>query len=120
MNYGLSNHVALVTGGGAGIGAAIASRLADEGAMVYVSCLSNEAGVNVLAASREDGRIRPIRLDVTDDAQVQMVVGQIAEDAGDVQVVVNNAVASNWANFSLTIQISIAFEPCWRQSWLAA
>lgn len=81
---------AVVTGGGAGIGAATALRLAREGARVVVTDLVPERVETVLAQIREIGREEPVGVsgDISDQATVDAVVAA----AGDrVDVLINNA-----------------------------
>ena len=74
--------VALVTGGASGIGAAVARRLADEGAQVAVLDL-DPTGVH-------DGMLG-VRADVTDDASVRAAIERVVDVFGQLDVVVNNA-----------------------------
>lgn len=76
----------LVTGASAGIGEATARRLARAGFIVY----GGARRVDRLASLAGDG-VRPIRLDVTDDASMRSVIEQIEREAGGVDVLVNNA-----------------------------
>ena len=88
----LEGRVALVTGAGAGIGAATALRLAQEGAVVAV--LDRDAdGVQATAeAVRAAGGVAlPLVGDVTDRAAVEQVVRQVAEQHGRLDVLINNA-----------------------------
>ena len=87
------NQVALVTGAGRGIGAAIALRLADEGARV--ACVSRtEANAKRIAdqinAMRADAA-RPYAVDVANHSGVQKVGARILDDFGKVDILVNNA-----------------------------
>jgi meso-butanediol dehydrogenase/(S,S)-butanediol dehydrogenase/diacetyl reductase len=82
--------IALVTGGGSGIGAATATRLADEGATVVITG-RRLRNLEEVADLQPSGRIAPRQLDVTDAAAVQSVVAGIVEEFGRLDVVVNNA-----------------------------
>ena len=84
----LEDKIAIVTGGGQGIGRAIAGKLAAEGATVVVTDL-DEASAKETAAALP-GAIA-IRTDVTDRQGVQAMAGRVVEQFGRVDVLVNNA-----------------------------
>ncbi|MFN3198186.1 MAG: oxidoreductase [Bradymonadia bacterium] len=77
---------ALVTGASSGIGKSIATQLIADGYTVYVAARRVER----MADLAEQGAI-PVRLDVTDHANVAGVIGQIEREHGGVDVLVNNA-----------------------------
>jgi NAD(P)-dependent dehydrogenase (short-subunit alcohol dehydrogenase family) len=85
----VDNKVALVTGGGSGIGEAICMRLAEEGASVVV------ADINESNARRVAGAIGAAALaihqDVTSEERWQEVVAKIIERFGRLDILVNNA-----------------------------
>jgi 3-oxoacyl-[acyl-carrier protein] reductase len=83
---------AIVTGGGRGIGAAIAARLAADGMAVGVLDL-DEAGAKNTAELIVDagGRAVAVRADVSDADSVQAAVATVASELGAPVVVVNNA-----------------------------
>ncbi len=85
--------VVLVTGASRGIGAAIAQGFAREGAWVVVNYLSNESAAQaVVAQCRElGGDAWAIRCDVGDATAVQVMMQQIEQELGRLDVVVNNA-----------------------------
>lgn len=88
----LDGRVALVTGGGRGIGRAIATALAEAGADVAVISRTKEEVVAVADALRERGRkSMALALDVTDGQAVQEASSQIAGVLGPVDILVNNA-----------------------------
>ena len=78
--------VALVTGASSGIGMETAKMLSEKGFTVYAAARRMEK----LTAFASD-MIRPVALDVTDDASMQACVKQIMDSEGRVDVLVNNA-----------------------------
>ena len=84
----LDGRVAMVTGGGAGIGRATAQALAQAGAHVAVTDIDLAAAEAVAA---EIGRGEAHRLDVVDEAGVAAVVEAIAGRHGRIDVLINNA-----------------------------
>jgi len=87
MKVDLTGKVALVTGAARNIGRAIADAFAENGArVVYADILVKEAE----EAARRPG-CRAARLDVTDAAQVESVIGAVAADFGRLDILVNNA-----------------------------
>lgn len=87
---GLENKVALVTGGANGIGRAIATRLAADGARVAIVDLASADEV-VAEITTEGGTAHGYRADVSQEDQVVAVVEAIESELGAVQVLVNNA-----------------------------
>ena len=86
---GLQGKVAFVTGAARGIGRAIATRLAEEGAKVVIADLDGD-GASRTAAEIGRGAIG-VRVDVTDRASIRAGVEQTAAKLGPVDVLVNNA-----------------------------
>jgi len=88
----LTDKVAVVTGGALGIGAATCEMLAREGAAVAVTDLLDEDGAAVVERiETAGGKARYWHLDVVEEAEVQRVFGEIADEFGKLDVVVNNA-----------------------------
>jgi NAD(P)-dependent dehydrogenase (short-subunit alcohol dehydrogenase family) len=79
--------VAVITGGGSGIGLASARRLAAEGAKVVIADVSTESGK--AAAEAVDGLF--VQTDVTDEAQVDALFQTAVEHYGSLDVAFNNA-----------------------------
>jgi 3-oxoacyl-[acyl-carrier protein] reductase len=93
------DQVALVTGGGRGIGRAIARRLAREGASVCVNYLNHADAAESVAADivANGGRAMAVAADVADDAAVEGMVDRVAATLGPVTILVNNAGVSHHA-----------------------
>jgi 3-oxoacyl-[acyl-carrier protein] reductase len=85
--FRLDDKVALVTGGGQGIGEAIARRLAQAGARVGVF---DRDAARAQRVARETGGF-PLAGDVTSSADVETAVEDLHERAGPVDILVNNA-----------------------------
>jgi NAD(P)-dependent dehydrogenase (short-subunit alcohol dehydrogenase family) len=89
----LSGRVALVTGGGRGIGRAIALGLAEDGADVAVNYRRDESSARDTVAEIEarGRRARAYRASVDRFAEDEAMVAAIAADLGPVDILVNNA-----------------------------
>jgi len=84
----LAGRVALITGGGSGIGASIAAALADDGATVAVADLDANAAAKV-AAGLDRGLARGV--DVADASSCSDLVASVIDEAGRLDILVNNA-----------------------------
>nr|MDT0663613.1 3-oxoacyl-ACP reductase FabG [Micromonospora sp. DSM 115978] len=92
---------AVVTGGGSGIGRAIAHRLAEDGFAVAVLDLNTEAAERVAEEASQKGN-RAVAfggVDVSDRAQVDAAMQRIRETLGPVLVLVNNAGLTGFKEF---------------------
>jgi NAD(P)-dependent dehydrogenase (short-subunit alcohol dehydrogenase family) len=88
----LNGQAALVTGGGRGIGKAIALRLAREGADIAVVDVDREAAEATGSEVRELGRRALVEAaDVSDPDAVETAVHEVIEELGRLDVLVNNA-----------------------------
>lgn len=88
----LENKVAVVTGGGSGIGRAVCQVFAEEGAAVIVADVNGAAGEAVareIAAS--GGRALAVPTDVSDEASIRRMVGEGLKAFGKLNLLVNNA-----------------------------
>ena len=92
MTGRLQGKIALVTGGGAGLGAATSKRFAEEGAVVIVTDIKGEDAERVAAEINAAGGQAESRVqDVTDEALWDSVVDDIVAKHGALHVLVNNA-----------------------------
>ena len=92
MNDRLKDRVAIVTGGGHGIGKAYATRLASEGAKIVIAELDEEAGQAVAQKLNAAGHeALAARTDVADKKSVEQMAAAAIERFGRIDVLVNNA-----------------------------
>ncbi|MBI4248228.1 MAG: SDR family oxidoreductase [Elusimicrobia bacterium] len=91
----LQEQVAIVTGGGTGIGGAIASALARHGARVALAARNLER-LEAAAAeiSRGGGRAMAVACDVADARQAAEMLDKVVEKFGRVDILINNAAAN--------------------------
>jgi 3-oxoacyl-[acyl-carrier protein] reductase len=88
----LQNHIAVVTGAGSGIGRAIASGYAREGARVVLLDINEKAATDAAREIRDSGgRAESFVLDVTSREACVAVAKQVADKVGPVSILVNNA-----------------------------
>ena len=88
----LEGKVALVTGGGSGIGRAIATLFAEEGASVVVNDVVLEAAQKTVEGMGSAGaRSLAVKADVSSSAEVKSMFAQIAARYGALDILVNNA-----------------------------
>ena len=99
----LEGRVALVTGGGSGIGRAIAVRFADEGARVVVNDVRLDAA-RATAEKLAGGSGRAIQADVADSGQVRAMFAEIERDLPSLDILVNNAGIAGSADDRQTLQ----------------
>ncbi len=89
--FNLTGKVALVTGASRGIGRAIACRLAEQGAVVVAAARGDHAEAVVGELTTAGRKADAVSLDVTDDAAVQRLPGDIVSRHGRLDIVVSNA-----------------------------
>ncbi|MBU2548850.1 MAG: SDR family NAD(P)-dependent oxidoreductase [Proteobacteria bacterium] len=92
MDLGIKGKVALITGGGQGVGREIGKVLAAEGASVVINDLYEERAQAVAKEITDaGGKALGLQADVTDLAQVKAMVAKAADELGPVGILVNNA-----------------------------
>jgi 2-hydroxycyclohexanecarboxyl-CoA dehydrogenase len=87
----LKDRVALVTGGGSGLGRAISLLFAEEGAHVVVNEPHLENAKQTVVEMKGPGGGRAIQADVADSAQVKAMFATIEREIGTLDILVNNA-----------------------------
>lgn len=93
VSVDLAGQVAIVTGGGRGIGRAIALSYAQAGADVFISAARGIGEAEQVAAQSADlaGSVHAVQADVTSEADVERLAAAALEATGAIDVLVNNA-----------------------------
>ena len=91
MNDKANRKVAVVTGGGRGLGAAMALGLARAGYRVVATAAREAAEIEATAAEAGDGRVYPLVADVTREDDCERVVDAALARFGSLDILVNNA-----------------------------
>lgn len=88
----LEGRVALITGGGRGLGESICRTLARAGAVVIAGDVQTDLSSEVARSIQQDGgRAHSVRLDVTDEAGAGRVIDEIVAGHGRLDILINNA-----------------------------
>lgn len=102
--FGLSGKVAIVTGGGRGIGQTVAVGLAKAGAEVVVIARSN-ADETIQKISDEGGKCYFVRADVTKEEAVDAALAEIMQKSGRIDIVFNNAgICKHQSTFEASVE----------------
>lgn len=88
----LNGKIALVTGGGRGLGAAICETLAEAGVVVIAADLQLDQAMQVASSLQARGlEAIALPLDVTEDQQIEAIVQKIVDQYGRLDILINNA-----------------------------
>lgn len=101
--FSLTNKTSIVTGGGSGIGKAISTVFAKQGANVYILDM-DEGGGNTTAEEilKNGGKAIFNRCDVSNQAEVKNIISAIAEKNARIDILVNNAGIAHVGNAETT------------------
>lgn len=101
MSNRLENKIAIVTGGSAGIGAATAIRMAEEGATVVVFGRREEPLQAVVdKITSQGGKAAYKVVDVSDEKTFVSAIDAVAKEFGKLDVMVNNAASYTWGGIT--------------------
>ncbi|GAA3562820.1 SDR family oxidoreductase [Nonomuraea rosea] len=98
----INGTVAVITGGGTGIGAAVAESLARKGAAAVIVNYSRSAAAAEATVARLEGlgcKAEAVAADVSDDAAVRRMAERVRSDYGRVDALVCNAGTTKWVPF---------------------
>lgn len=101
MDLGVEGKVAIITGGSDGIGRAAAERLSAEGAFVAIVSRTQSA-LDVTAKeiwAQTGNEVMGIAADVRSEEAVKAMVAKVASKWGGIDILINNAGTSSFANF---------------------
>lgn len=105
-SMGLDNKIVIMTGGGRGIGKAMAQGMAQVGATLVIADISEEMAAQTCKEINESGgKASPLRVDVTNEADVIKMVDEVVATHGRIDVLVNSAgVGSRMASTELPME----------------
>lgn len=95
MSESMDGKIAVVTGASRGIGRGIAIALGEVGATVYLTGTTSGEGERTIEATAHavdeaGGRGVPVRVDHSDDAQIEALFERVADECGHIDLLVNN------------------------------
>lgn len=105
MLFSLENKVAVIAGGGSGIGKAIAECFALQGALVNIIEVNPAAGIEtVKGIEARGGKATAHACNVSDQQKVMSVFQSVVQDAGRIDILVNSAGIAKVANLESTTE----------------
>ena len=103
--FSLQRKTAIITGGGSGIGKAIAELFASQQAEVFILELNKPtADETVSAITNKGGKARAFAVNVSDQPQVKEVISEIAQQVGRIDILVNSAGISHIGRLENTLE----------------
>jgi 2-keto-3-deoxy-L-fuconate dehydrogenase len=102
MKFSLKNKVAVITGGGRGIGKSIAKVFAQQGAAVYILDIDENARSAVQEIEDEENQARWLNCDISSMQNVSKAIDQIIHEAGSIDILINNAGIAQIGNIEAT------------------
>jgi len=97
--FSLKGKTSIITGGGSGIGRAIAKVFAAQGAIVHILDFDETGAGNVVReVSQQGGIAAAVKCDVSNQQQVNEIIKTIAEKAGAIDILINNAGVAHIGN----------------------
>lgn len=92
MSARLENEVAIITGGGRGLGRAFALRFAEEGAKIFIPDINLENAEKVVKEiESKGGQAAAMKMDISNEADVAKLADEVIRKFGKVDILVNNA-----------------------------
>ncbi len=103
--FNLQRKTAVITGGGSGIGKAIAELFASSGAEVFILELNkSSADETVKSITASSGKASAFAVNVSDQSQVKEIISSIAQKAGRIDILVNSAGISHIGKLDNTLE----------------
>lgn len=101
--FSLANKTAIITGGGSGIGKAIATVFANQGALVHIIDLDDKGGQSTADELFKSGKIASFhKCDVSIQQEVRKTIAEIVAKANQIDILVNNAGVAHVGNAEST------------------